>query len=344
MANTTDSPTTPPPPALVLQMLTGKWVSQAISTAAQLRIPDLLVAGPQSLEDLSTASQTNARSLLGLLRALASVGVFAERGETRFENTPLSEVLRSDVPRSMRALALFLGEQPTWRAWGELPYTIRTGRSAFRQAHGELPYEYFAKHPEAASYFNEAFTSFSAQEMDAIHKAFEFSAAETLVDVGGGQGAMLASILRKNARQKGILFDQSHVVRGAEGVVASYEVVPRCEIVGGDFFVSVPAGADGYLLKHVLFNWNDEDALKILTNVRRAVPPKGRLYVIDPVIQPGSGQTFAKFMDLEMMVLYDGGCQRTQAEFAKLFDRAGFKLLRVVDTEAPSSIIEAVPV
>jgi hypothetical protein len=343
MANTTDS-TTPPPPALVLQMLTGKWVSQAISTAAQLRIPDLLAAGARSLEDLAAESQTNTRSLLGLLRALASVGVFAERSDTRFENTPMSEVLRSDAPRSMRALALFLGDQPTWRAWGELPYTIRTGRSAFRQAHGELPYEYFAKHPEAASYFNEAFTSFSAQEMDAIHKAFDFSKTETLVDVGGGQGAMLASILRKNARQRGILFDQSHVVRGAEAIIASYEVVQRCEIMGGDFFVSVPAGAEGYLLKHVLFNWNDDDALKILTSVRRAMPPEGRLYVIDPVIQPGNGQTFAKFMDLEMMVLHDGGCQRTQAEFAKLLERAAFKMLRVVDTEAPSSIIEAAPV
>jgi hypothetical protein len=341
MTNAPD--TAMPAPALVLQMLTGKWISQAISTAAQLKLADYLADGSKSIDELASASKTNARALRGLLRALASVGVFAERSE-RFENTPLSDTLRTASPRSLRPLALFLGDQPTWRAWGELPYVVRTGKSGFRQAHGELPYEYFAKHPEAGSYFNEAFTSFSAQEMDAIHRIFDFSQVEVLADIGGGQGAMLASILQKNPRQKGILFEQPHVIQGAEPVIASFGVASRCEVSAGDFFEKVPSGADGYLLKHVLFNWNDDDALRILNAIRRAIPSSGRLFVIDPVIKPESGQTFAKFLDLEMMVLYDGGCQRTEAEFTRLLERARFKVQKVVDTEAPSSIIEAVPV
>jgi hypothetical protein len=339
---TTNARPNQPAGAVILELLTGKWISQAITTAARLDLARHLSKGPASVAELAASSSANERALLGLLRALASVGIFSETEDGRFENTALSDALRADVPGSARALALFLGDAPTWNAWRELPYTIRTGKSAFKHANGSFPYEFFPKDPELA-YFDEAFTNFSNQEMDAIHRAFDFSKIDTLVDVGGGQGAMLCSTLARNSRQTGILFDQPRVLEGASRVLATFGVGARCKLVGGDFFEGVPGGADGYMLKHVLFNWDDDRAVAILRSIRKAMASAGRLIIIDPVIQPGIGQTFAKFMDLEMMVLYEGGCQRTEAGFSKILGAAGFKVARVVSTDAPSSVLEALP-
>ncbi len=342
MDNAANATPSPPPSAKLLEMLTGKWISQAISTAAKLNIADQLADGPVQISRLAERSNTNPRALLGLMRALASVGVFAETEPHHFANTPMSEGLQTR-PESIRALALFLGDRPTWDAWGELAYSVRTGESAFKHVHGELPYEYFGKRPDCA-YYDEAFTSFSNQETAAVLHAAPFSEIKKLVDIGGGHGTMLCSSLRQNETQEGILFDQAHVVAGAGPVVDSFGVGSRCSIVPGDFFESVPEGADGYLIKHVLFNWDDERASRILTVVRRAMSKDARLFIVDPVIRPGPGQVFAKFMDLEMMVLHQGGCQRTQAEFDQLLSKAGFKLVKVTDTPAPSSVVEAVPV
>jgi hypothetical protein len=291
---------------------------------------------------------TNARCIASyarwLLRALASVGVFSEQAVGMFENTPLSDALRATAPASMRSMALFIGEHPSWDAWGELLFTIRTGKSAFEKVNGALPFEYFAQHPEAARYFNEAMTGFSGQEIDAIHRAFDFSGVQTLVDVGGGHGAMLCSTLRRNPGQNGILFDRLQVVGGAGPVIASFDVGGRCKVVEGDFFESVPDGADGYILKHILHDWNDEQACAILRTIRRAISEKGRLFVIDPVIRPGNEPTFAKLLDIEMMVIYNDGRERTEAELAALCGASGFKIMRVVDTEAPSSVTELAPI
>ncbi len=331
-----------PPPLTILRMLTGKWVSQAISTAAQLNLADHLAAGPKSASELAQAAGCNERAVCGLLRALASVGVFAEVEPARFENTPLSDALRAKAPGSIRAMALFFGDHPTWDAWGELSYTVRTGKPAFERVNGAPAYQYFREHAETTSYFNEAFSANSVQETEVIQRCFDFAHLATLVDVGGGQGALLSSILRRNPAQKGILFDLPHVVAGADAQLAASGVAARCSVVGGDFFETVPAGADGYLLKHVLFNWNDERATAILTSIRRAMQDHSRLYIIDPVILPGNGQTFEKFLDLEMRVLYEGGGERTESEFRSVLSAAGLKLLRIVHTELPTcSILEA---
>jgi hypothetical protein len=345
MTTVSNPPPQLPPSLAIMQMLTGKWISQAISTAAQLNLADHLASGPKTANELAPLSRANERALCGLLRALASVGVFAETNVGEFHNTPLSETLRAKTPGSIRAMAVFFGDHPTWNAWGDLAYTIRTGRSSFEHVNGASAYEYFRKHADSTPYFNEAFSANSAQEVEAIHRGFDFSHLATLVDVGGGQGALLCSILRKNAGQNGKLFDQPHVVAGADSQIAAAGVGGRCTIVGGDFFKEVPRGADGYLLKHVLFNWNDERAIALLSSIRRAMTDDSRLFVIDPVILRGNGQIFEKFLDLEMRVLYDGGGERTEAEFRTIFKAAGLALVRMVHTESPTcSILEVAPV
>jgi len=332
-----------PPAAQVLQMLMGKVISQSVSTAAKLSIADHLAEGPLGIAELAERVSGKPAPLLALMRALASIGVFAEVADSRFANTPLSDVLRARGPESMRSMALFLGEEPTWRATGDLEHTIRTGQSAFHKIYGEHPYEYFGKRVRECPYYDEAFTNFSNQETDAILQAASFADAGTIVDVGGGHGTTLSKILQRNPRQHGVLFDQRHVVERAGYVLDSAGVADRCKIVAGNFFDAVPPGGDAYLIKHVLFNWDDETAVRILRAVRRAASPTSRLFVIDPVLDGGPGQSFEKFMGVEMMVVHDGGRQRTQAEFAQLLASGGFTLVRVVATHAPSSVIEAVP-
>ncbi len=339
-----DAPPGVPAPVVILHMLTGKWVSQAITVAARLGIADHLAQGAGTVEALAERTGAHLPSLRRLLRALASVGVFAEASEGRFANTPLSEVLRTEIPGSMRSMAILYGDHPTWDAWGELLHCIRTGRSGFKKAHGVLPFEYLAQNPDAARSYNEAMTGFSAQEVQAIHQAINLSAVHTLVDVGGGHGTLLCSSLHKYPHQRGILFDQPGVIATAAAVVATSGIAPRCELVAGNFFESVPSVGDGYLLKHILHDWKDEDAAAILRTVRRAMRPDARLFVIDAVIEPGNDPSFAKLLDLEMLVLYDSGRERTRSEFTDLFRASGFELVRVVPTQALPCILEAKPV
>jgi len=343
MSHPSDSPATLPPPLAVLRLLMGKWISQAVSTAARLGLAEHLAGGPLTVRELAALSSCDERALRSLLRALASVGVFAETETGRFTNSPLSQSLRRDVPGSMHAMALLFGDHPTWEAWGELQYTVRTGLSSFEHVNGARTFEYFRQHPEK-TYFDEAFSANSALETAAIHRAFDFSELPTLVDVGGGQGAFLASILARNPQQRGTLFDQPHVVAGAGPVIASFGVADRVDVVGGSFFEEIPTGAAGYLMKHVVFNWNDERAAVILKNVRRAMSPESRLFIIDPVIVPGTGQTFEKFLDLEMRVLYEGAGERTEAEFQELLGSSGLELTKITHTDLPTcSILEARP-
>ncbi|WP_172831721.1 methyltransferase [Mycobacterium asiaticum] len=328
------------PSVSVLDLLAGKWVSQAISVAAELSIADELAAGPRAVEDLAAACGAHPDSLHRLLRALASVGVFAEDTAGRFANTGMSESLRSDVPGSMRSMALMFGGRPAWDAWGELRESIRTGESAFKAVNGAHAFDYMKGDPKFGRIFGEAMTAFSAQELSAIHAAFDFSQVPTLVDVAGGHGAFLLSVLERNPDQRGILFDQPDVIRHAQAALDSSPAATRCSLVSGDFFVEVPAG-DGYVLKHILHDWRDDLAIKILSTIQRAARPGARLFVIDAVVEPGNTAGFAKLLDLEMLVFYDGGRERTLAAVEKLFAATGFRLLRVVPTHSLMNVIEA---
>ncbi len=333
-----------PPPVQLLDLLAGKWISQAISVAAEFGVADELAAGPRSPEDLAGACGAHADSLYRLLRALASVGVFAEDDAGRFANTPLSATLRTGAPGSMRSMAMMFGGPPTWDAWGELRESIRTGECACRFVLGAYAFDYMKDDPEFARIFGEAMTAFSAQELVDIHAACDFSGMSTLVDIAGGHGALLLSILGKNPHQRGILFDQPEVIELARNAIANSSrnssAASRCSLVAGDFFAAVPAG-DGYVLKHILHDWNDDLAMEILASIHRAARPGAKLFVIEAVVERGNTPGFAKLLDLEMLVLYNGGRERTLAEMEKLFAGAGFRLVRAVPTHSLIHVLEA---
>ena len=331
-----------PPPATLLQMMTGYWVSQALHVAAKLGIADLLADGPVDCEDLALATNTHAPSLRRVLRALASVSVFTEVSPGSFALTPLAELLRTETPGSMRALAIMYAEEQ-YRAWGELHHSVRTGETAFEQQFGMGYFEYLAQHPESDRLFNEAMTGWSHQLVGAVVDTYDFSAFKTVVDVGGGYGALLAAILQNNSGMRGILFDLPHVVASAEEQLAATEVADRCTFVGGDFFAEVPAGGDAYVLSQILHDWDDERCVAILGNCRQVIPDHGKLLVVELVLPPGDEPFLGKWLDLHMLVLL-GGRERTAAEYNTLFRAAGFELARVVPTPPGPSVVEAVPV
>jgi len=332
-----------PPEMAMLQMTSGYWISQSIYAAAKLGIPDLLKSGPKNCEELATSTGTKARSLYRVMRALAQVGVFAEKQEGSFSLTPLSTCLQSDVPGSVRALAILFGEEQ-YKAWGDILHAVKTGESSFEHVFGMPVFQYYAQNPEAEKTFNAAMTSGSDAEKAAVTQTYDFSTIHNLVDIGGGQGSFISSILKANPNLKGVLFDLPSVVKGANEVIAAEGVAERCEVVGGSFYESVPSGADAYILKHVLHDWDDETSLTILKNCHKAIQENGKILVVEQVVPPGNEPALAKFMDVNMMMLHPGGCERTEAEYQALFEAAGFKLTKVTPTNAMVSVIEAVKV
>lgn len=330
--------TPPPPEAVVTQMIFGKWVAMALSVAAKLRVADALADGPRSVADLAAGTKTHAPSLFRLLRALASVGVFAEDADGRFRQTPLSEVLRSDVPGSMRAVADYCGADWSWQPWGRLLETVRTGRTAFDEAFGEPVFDYLGKHADESAVFNEGMTGFSMQESPAVAAAYDFSRFGTIVDVGGGHGHLLCTILERYPVPKGVVFDAPHVAAGATPRIADAGLAGRCRAEGGDFFAAVPAG-DAYVLKHIIHDWPDDRAAAILRNCRTAARPGAKVVLVEMVIPPGNGPSPGKLLDLEMLVIASGQ-ERTEAEYAALLAGAGWRLTRVVPTTSPASVVE----
>jgi O-methyltransferase/methyltransferase family protein len=320
------------------QMLSGYWVSQSLYVAARLGIADLLDDGPQSVADLARATSTHERSLYRLLRALASIGVFAEQAGRRFALTPLAETLCSDSSDSQRALALMVGEEQ-YRCWGDLINSVRTGQTAFERLYGKPIFAYLAEHPEQARIFDAAMTSIHGHETAAMLDAYELSNIGVLADLGGGNGSTICGVLGRYPRMRGILFDLPGVIERARPALAQAGLADRCELASGSFFESVPAGADAYLLRHIIHDWDDDQATAILRNVHRAMPNHARLLLVESVIPPGNDPDWAKFLDLAMLLL-PGGLERTEDEFRQLFQQAGFALTRIVPTATPVSVIE----
>lgn len=333
-----------PKPSVALRRLSnGYQVSQAIHVAATLGLADLLKDGARSSDELAAATGTHAPSLYRLLRALAGVGVFREEADRRFAPTPLGECLRFDAPEPVGGWAAFIGESYHWQAWSQLLYSIQTGESAFRHVHGMDSWSYRARHPELSATFDRAMTDSSRQVAQAVLAAYDFGQFARLVDVGGGQGAFLAAVLAQCPGVQGVLFDQPHVVAGADRVLQAAGVADRCRVVGGSFFESVPDGGDGYMLKAVLHDWDDEPAVAILRSCRRAMPAQGKLLVIERSIEGPNEDPDGKFSDLNMLVSL-GGRERTGHEYATLFAAADFQLAGATRTEIEISVIEATPV
>ena len=316
----------------------GILAAQAIYVAAKLRIPDLLASGPKTTAELASDSSAHAPALERLLRALSSLAIFAPTADGRFRNTPLSEILRSDHPQSQRDGALFLPARFLWLPLGELYESVRTGDPVFQRIFGQPFFEYLAEHPTDATVFNNAMTQGIAWTTPALLAAYDFSRFERLVDVGGGEGALLRDILAANPRLHGVLFDLPQVIASASEILAG-DVAGRCQIEGGNFFDSVPEGADAYLLKGVIHDWSDEDAARILRNTHRAIRPDGTLLLIEGIVD--SATRPVGLMELLMLVI--GGRERSEAEFRSLLHSAGFSLTRIIPTEA-SSVIECHPI
>jgi hypothetical protein len=337
------------PPGLALyRMGVGHFVSRALDLAARLRLADVLAGGPLDADELARRTDTHAPALQRVMRLLASVGVFDEGDDGRFALTEIGELLRDDVEGSMRASVLLftgIGIQDSWR---ELEYCVRTGEPAFRKdAPDADPFAAMAADPEQAAIFDRAMATFAPQTAAAVAAAYDFSVFETLADVGGGNGALLAGILAANPKLHGLVFDQEHVVPRAEAHLAELGIADRCAVVGGSFFESVPAGADAYLLKHVIHDWDDEQAAQILANCRAVVPEEGRLLIVEGVYPARIDRSLeskgAAANDVNMLVC-TGGRQRSEAEFESILASAGFRLSRIVPTLAPVSVIEGAPV
>jgi len=314
----------------------------AISVVAKLRVADLLADGPKSLADLAARTETHAPSLYRVLRVMVSVGVFAEQADGRYALTPMSEHLRTGVKGSLRGLADFFGADWSWRAWGHLLDTVRTGRTAFDSVFGEPVFDYLGKHPDESAVFNEGMTGFSSNIAPAVAEAYDFAAFKTVVDVGGGHGVLLTTILRAYPGVSGVVFDAPHVVTGAEDAIRKAGLAGRCRAVGGDFFQGVPAGGDAYLMKHIIHDWPDDKAATILRNCREGVNPGGKLLLVEMVIAPGDAGDLGKIIDLEMLVIASGR-ERTEAEYRQLLAGAGWRLTRVLPTKSPAQIVEAEP-
>jgi hypothetical protein len=241
----------------------------------------------------------------------------------------------------LRSFVIFIGADWHWRVWSDLFYSTQSGQPGFERIYGKAYFDYLAKNPAPAQVFNDAMTSFSASVSTAVINAYDFTGITKLVDVGGGHGLLLASILEKYPQMSGVLFDAPSVIDGAKEVIEEHGVGGRCDAVGGDFFASVPAGGDAYIMKHIIHDWEDERALTILQNCHRAMTENGKLLVVEMVIPEGNTPSLGKFLDLEML-LFLHSYERTEAEYRALFERAGFKLTRIVPTPSPHSVIEGV--
>ncbi len=326
----------------LMRLISGFQVSQAISVAATLRIADLLSSGPRSSEDLAAATETDPSALYRLLRALAAAGIFRETEDCRFGLTPMAECLRSDAPQPAGPLAAFIGRPHFWNAWGDLLHSVRTGESAFRRLHGMNVWEFLAGKAEESDIFNRAMAALSCGAGSAVGAAYDFGAVQRIVDVGGGNGALLAEILRAHPNTRAVLFEQPQVAADARVFLEAAGVADRCDIVGGDFFENVPE-ADILILKSIIHDWDDAAAVAILRVCRRAIASQGKLLIIERVVAPPNEAPEIKFSDLNMLVL-PGGQERTRDEFAELFAAAAFRLTNVIPTRTRWNVIEGEPV
>lgn len=334
--------TEPSPPQRLLRLITGYWVTQLIHVVARLEIADRLAGGSRTSEALAAECGVRARELHRVLRALAAEGLFTEVAPGRFAVTALGALLQKNRPGSLHARAIVSGGKD-YAAWGALLHSVQTGQPAFDQVHGEDHFTWLQGQPDVAAAFHETMTQFAAQYYRAVVEALDFGRFRCVVDLGGGHGQLLALILARHPSIRGILFDAPHVIAGAGGPLRAAGVASRCEPVGGDFFIDVPTGGDAYVMSHILHDWDDESAARLLQTLRRAVVAGTRLLIVEKIIPPGDGPGLAKLMDLHMLVL-TGGLERTEGEFRELLTRAGFRLERVTPTASIMHVLESVAI
>ncbi len=322
-----------------MQIASASILSQGMYAAASLGVADHLQDGPKTAEELARATGAHPGALHRLLRALASVDVFSESEEGYFSLTPMASYLRSDAPELLRDMVLMMGSKWRWRVWEEIVHSIKTGQPAFDAVHGLAPFEYFSQNTEAATVFHRAMVSYTSSIAPAVAAAYDFSACRNVVDIGGGHGYLIATLLKANPKLHGVLFDRPEVVKDAPRMLDHLGVAGRCQIVGGNFFASIPPGGNIYIMKQILHDWDDERALAILRNCHLAMQPNGKLLLVETLVPTGNGPSHAKLLDLEMLLAL-GGKERTEKEYRELYAGAGFRLTQIIPTLAGLHIIE----
>jgi hypothetical protein len=330
----------PPRQDQLIQMATAHWMSRILYVAAEMNLAERLAEGPRTAKELAQSTATDAPSLYRLMRALASLGLFTEGLSHQFSLTPLGEAFRTGT---VRATVLTVAGDLVTKSLEQLPYSVQTGKSGFEKAFGMPFFEYLASHPADASMFSETMVGFHGSEPAAVAAAYDFSQFEIIIDVGGATGNLLATILRRHPRPRGILFDLPHVVPDAPAMIEARGLADRITIEAGNFFENVPAAAGAYLLSHIIHDWSETQCLTILGNCRRTMKPNSRLLIIETVLTPGDTPHLGKMLDMFMLTLFAGAQERTEPEYRGLLDKAGFRLARIVPTESAVSIVEAFP-
>jgi len=336
----TSRPDAPPAHVQLIQMSTAYWVSRLVHLAAELELADHLAPGPLSADELAARTQTHAPTLYRVLRSLASLGLFTEDESHRFALTELGAALKTGAPGSARASILTLAGEQVSGAWQHLLHSVRTGQPGFEHAHGKGIFPWLAEHPREAALFGETMVGFHGTEPAAVADAYDFSAFPLIVDVGGGTGNLLTTVLKKYPQPRGVIFDLPHVAGEAEALIAARALTARVTFQAGDFFQTTPPDADLYLMSHVIHDWSEDQCRTILGNCRRAMKPGSRLLIIEMVLPPGNAPHPGKMLDM-MMLVGPGGQERTAHEYEALLASAGFQLARVIPTNSAVSIVEA---
>ena len=343
MQNSSGEAVHPSPVMLLRELMSGMRVTQLIYVAAKLGIADLLKDGSKSVDELASKVGAHPRALYRILRALASIGIFAEVGDRKFELTALAEPLQDRVPGSVRARAIMNGAEVYWKPWGDLLNCVKTGDPPFNRVFGMSFWEYLTRNAEAGTIFNKNMSANTEQSANAVVEAYDFSGVNRVIDLAGGRGALIAAILKRYPQVQGVLTDLPPVANEAKAFIESEGLEDRCEIIGGDYFESVPSGADIYILKSIIQGEEDNGVVAILKNCRRAMGNQARLLIVDLIMSPHGSPSPANVYDVHMWVT-GGGLLRTEEEYGALFEKAGFKLNRVLPTRSEFSIIEGVPV
>lgn len=331
-----------PPHAQLIEMGTAHWTSRIVYVAAKLGLADHLAGGPKNVNELAALTATHPPSLYRLMRTLAHLGILNEDAGQRFGLTQMGEALKQGAPGSARAAILTLASDWCANGFGELLYSVQTGKSGVEKYLGMPVFDWIAKNPEMVSLFSQTMVAFHGAEAHAIATAYDFSGLKTIVDVGGATGNLLTAVLSSAPGSRGILYDLPHVLRDAPALIQSRGMIDRITIEGGSFFERVPAGGDAYMLSHVIHDWSEPQCLTILGHCRRAMSPSSRLLIIEMVLPPGNTPHPGKMLDM-MMLVGPGGRERTEEEYRELLKQAGFRLTRVVPTESAASVVEAVP-
>jgi hypothetical protein len=332
-----------PPPTVLLEMILNAWVAQGITAAVQLGVADALADGPLKAEELARRIEANPDTLNRLMRALVSEGIFRRTRDGRYALNALADPLRTDAPVSIAGMARFVGSPQHREHWSRLGEAVRTGEAVVPKLRGVGAFEYFEIEPELGAIFNEAMTSISELAIAPVVAAFDFTPFATIADVGGGHGRLLAAILEAAPAARGILYDLPQVVDGAPKLLAKYGIADRVEIAPGSFFDGAPSGADLYILKNIIHDWPDEQALTILRNIRAAATPGTTLLLVEAVIPEHDREFIAKWIDMEMLIGI-AARERTAAEYRKLYQEAGFRFTELVPTASPFSLVQGLSV